>query len=122
MCSIEHLLILVALASLLLDIWQSFRNKMAEAANEKRVEEYIGLFQFDICFCFHMQMFLLSSKISHAQYLFWGGKYMVNTPLIPSVILNYLIPEIRLAFSSNHFCEQHSLLSRAQTNRLKDSF
>ena len=42
-CSIGRFPILEALPSLLLDIWQgrqSFRNKMAEAANEKRVEEW----------------------------------------------------------------------------------
>ena len=42
-CSIGRLPILEALLSLPCDIWQScqsFRNKMAEAANEKRVEEW----------------------------------------------------------------------------------
>ena len=42
-CSIWCLLILEALPSLPLYIWQSrqrFRNKMAEAANEKPVEEW----------------------------------------------------------------------------------
>ena len=44
-----------------------------------------------------MYVFLLSDKISHAQYLFWGGKYMVNIQLIPRPpFWMVLILEIRL--------------------------
>ena len=70
---------------------------MAEAANEKQVEEW-SLNQFDFCFCCHVQMFvfLLSDKIFHAQYLFGGGKYTVNTRLIPPPTFWMVpIPEIR---------------------------
>ena len=63
-----------------------------------------------------MFVFLLSGKISHVQYLFWGGKYTVNTRLIPRRHFEWFLFRkfVRLAFSSNRFCEQHSLLSRAQ--------
>ena len=85
-CSIGRLPLLEPLPSLPNIEWkrrQSFRNKMAEAANETSFEDFF--FKFDICVCCQIQIFvfILGDKIAYSQNPFWGGKYMVNTQLIP---------------------------------------
>ena len=55
-------------------------------------------FNLEICVCCQIQIFvfILGDKIAHSQNPFWGGKYMVNTKLIPPPPFSMvLIPEIR---------------------------
>ena len=83
-CSTGRLPLLEPLPSLPNIEWkrrQSFRNKMAEAANETSFEECFFFFKFDICVCCQIQIFvfILGDKIAHSQIPFWGGKYSINS-------------------------------------------
>ena len=84
-CSIERLPLLEPLPSLPNIEWkrrQSFRNKMAEAAKETSDEEWFLLISH-LCCQIQIFVFILGDKIAYSQNPFWGGKYMVNTQLIP---------------------------------------